>query len=176
MTRRVTSKIISAMQSFPARLLLTAMLLFVLMDSTTAKTKHEGERAVPQSSSADLSANVETQRTAMKRLDFLVGKWSGEGRIFRSTGQTVNFVQTEDVQYKADGLILMIEGVGRTTSEAKVVLHALALITFDDQQNTYRMRAFNDGRWMETQLNPLEQGKGFSWGFALGEIRTNSLL
>lgn len=160
------------MYTFSARLLLTIMLLFVLM----AQTKHDGEGAVPQSSSADHGANLETQRAAMRKLDFLVGKWSGEGRIFRSTGETVSFVQTEDVQYKIDGLILMIEGVGRTKSEAKVALHAFALITFDDQQNAYRMRAFNDGRWMETELNPLEQGRGFSWGFALGEARTNSLL
>ena len=39
-----------------------------------------------------------------------------------------------------------------------------------------RMRAFNDGRFLETQTKLLEEGKGMTWGFAMGEIRTNSVL
>ena len=36
--------------------------------------------------------------------------------------------------------------------------------------------AFNDGRYLETSLKLLEQGKGMTWGLALGEVRTNSIL
>jgi hypothetical protein len=38
------------------------------------------------------------------------------------------------------------------------------------------MRAFNDGRFLETQVKLLDQGQGMTWGFALGAIRTNSVL
>jgi hypothetical protein len=38
------------------------------------------------------------------------------------------------------------------------------------------MRAFNDGRFLETEIKLLEEGKGMTWGFALGEIKTKSLL
>jgi len=41
---------------------------------------------------------------------------------------------------------------------------------------TYRMRAFNDGRFMETEVKLLENGKGITWGFAAGQIRTNSVM
>jgi len=34
----------------------------------------------------------------------------------------------------------------------------------------------NDGRFLETQVKLLEECKGMTWGFALGEIRTNSVL
>jgi hypothetical protein len=40
----------------------------------------------------------------------------------------------------------------------------------------YRTRAFNDCCFLETQVKVLEEGKGMTWGFALGEIRTNSVL
>jgi hypothetical protein len=38
------------------------------------------------------------------------------------------------------------------------------------------MRAFNDGRYLETELKLAEDGQGIMWGFALGEIKTSSML
>jgi hypothetical protein len=38
------------------------------------------------------------------------------------------------------------------------------------------MRAYNDGRYLETDLKLSENGKGITWGFALGEIKTSSML
>jgi hypothetical protein len=38
------------------------------------------------------------------------------------------------------------------------------------------MRAYNDGRWLETDVTLLEDGTGLSWGFSLGEISTKSVL
>ena len=38
------------------------------------------------------------------------------------------------------------------------------------------MRAFNDGRWLETELKLLEDGKSLSCGFTLGEMSTKSVL
>ena len=118
--------------------------------------------------------NMEAQRTAMKKLDFLVGEWSGQAFVTRG-GVIIELEQSEVAQFKLDGLVLMVEGVGRTKSDGKVALRALGLITFDDTSGSYRMRAYNDGRWLETDLNLLEDGKGASWGFSLGEISTKSV-
>jgi hypothetical protein len=38
------------------------------------------------------------------------------------------------------------------------------------------MRAFNDGRYLETELKLAEDGHRIMWGFALGEIKTSSML
>jgi hypothetical protein len=38
------------------------------------------------------------------------------------------------------------------------------------------MRAFNDGRFLESEVKLLDDGKGITWGFSLGEIKTSSTL
>jgi hypothetical protein len=119
--------------------------------------------------------DLEAQRSAMKKLSFLVGTWVGEAHVLRGPGQIVQLVQTEEARYKLDGLILVIEGVGRT-SEGAAVLQAFGVISYEDERNSYRMRAFNDGRFLETDVTLLEDGGGISWGFALGEVRTKSVL
>ncbi|HEX8763765.1 MAG TPA: hypothetical protein VF740_01335 [Candidatus Acidoferrum sp.] len=120
--------------------------------------------------------DISAQRAAMKKLDFLVGKWVGEARVLRGPGQPVVLLQTEEAQFKLDGLILEIEGIGRTKLDNKPVLEALGIISFDDETDTYHMRAFNDGRFLETDVKLLEDGKSLSWGFALGSIKTSSVL
>lgn len=120
--------------------------------------------------------NVEAQRVAMKRLGFLAGEWSGQASALRGPGLVVELEQNETAEFKLDGLVLMIEGVGRTKSDGKLALQTLGLISFDDVAGTYRMRAYNDGRWLETDVLLLEDGQSLSWGFSLGEISTKSIL
>jgi hypothetical protein len=120
--------------------------------------------------------DLEAQREAMKKLGFLVGKWAGEAYLLRGPAESVELLQTEEAQYKLDGLIVVIEGVGRTKSGGQSLLQAFGIISYEDESRTYRLRAFNDGRFLETQMKLLEEGKGMTWGFALGEIRTNSVL
>ena len=120
--------------------------------------------------------NVEAQRTAMKKLEFLVGNWSGEASVLRGPGQFAELAQTESAQFKLDGLVLVIEGVGRSKTDGKPSLQALGLISFDDEAGTYKMRAFNDGRWLETEVKLIDGGNSLSWGFALGEFKTTTVL
>ena len=120
--------------------------------------------------------DVEAQRAAMKKLGFLVGEWSGEASALRGPGQFAELTQTESAQFKLDGLVLVIEGVGRTKADGKLSLQALGLISFDDETGTYRMRAFNDGRWLETEVKLADGGNSISWGLALGEFKTTTVL
>ncbi len=112
----------------------------------------------------------------MKKLGFLVGKWNGEARLLRGPGEWMELHQSEEAQYKLDGLILVIEGVGRTKSDGQSVLLALGVISFDDETATYRIRAFNDGRFLESEVQLLDQDKALRWGFALGQIAIKSVL
>ena len=112
----------------------------------------------------------------MKKLEFLVGDWSGEATVLRGPGQFAEMAQTESAQFKLDGLVLMIEGVGRTKIDGKPALQALGLISFDDETGTYKMRAFNDGRWLETDVKLADSGKSISWGFAIGAFKTTTVL
>ena len=56
------------------------------------------------------------------------------------------------------------------------VLQALGVISYDDENAAYTTRAFNDGRFLESEVRLLENGKGMKWGFSLGEIKTSSTL
>jgi hypothetical protein len=120
--------------------------------------------------------DLEAQCLAMKKLDFLVGSWLGEARVARAAGESTELMQTEEAKYKLDGLILVIEGVGRAQSSGAPMLQAFGIISYDDETKTYRMRAFNDGRFLETKIRLLKEGKGMTWGFVLGEIKTKSVM
>jgi hypothetical protein len=100
--------------------------------------------------------NTETQRAAMRKLEFLLGEWSGEASVLRGPGLFVDMVQTESVHFKLDGLLLVIEGVGMSKVDGLPVLQALAVISFNDEAGVYWMRAFNDGRWLETEVTLAE--------------------
>ena len=120
--------------------------------------------------------NLESQRAAMRKLNFLVGEWVGEARILLGPDAPKELVQSEEAQYKLDGLVLMIEGVGRAKADGRPGLQALGVISYDDGSQTYRMRAFNDGRFLETEVKLLEEREGMSWSFVFGEIRTRSTM
>jgi hypothetical protein len=116
--------------------------------------------------------DLDAQRAAMKKLDFLVGKWTGAARIFSTPGEPMVILQTEEAQYKLGGLVLTIEGVGM--ANGKPALQALGIISYDDESGTYHMRAFNDGRFLETEVKLID--KGMTWGFAVGQYRMNSVM
>jgi hypothetical protein len=114
-----------------------------------------------------VSSSVEAQREAMRKLSFLAGHWAGPVTIVRGTGEPLHLAQAEDVEYKLDGLVLLIEGKS-ISANGKVLFSALATIAYDDISRSYRFRAYNDGRYLDTELLVLEHG--FSWGFTSGPV------
>lgn len=115
--------------------------------------------AQPDSSSAN------AQHEAMQKLVFLIGRWSGPVNIQHGPGQALHLTQTENVEYKLDGLVLLIEGKS-VNAQNKVLFSALATIAYDDATHSYRFRAYNDGHYLDTELSVL--ANGFSWGFTAG--------
>jgi hypothetical protein len=108
----------------------------------------------------------DSQREAMRKLSFLAGHWSGPVTIIRGPGEPLHFTQTEDVLYKLDGLVLLVEGKS-TSTNGKVQFSALATIAYDDGSHTYRFRAYNDGHYLDTELS-VPAANGFSWSFMSG--------
>lgn len=109
--------------------------------------------------------NVVAQRQAMQKLAFLAGHWSGPVTIMRGPGQTLHLTQTENVEYKLDGLVLLVQGKS-TDAEGKSRFEALATISYDDAAHGYRIRAYNDGHYVDAELTV--QSDSFSWGFNAG--------
>jgi hypothetical protein len=121
--------------------------------------------SLPLAGQQSVQNGIDAQRDAMRKLSFLVGRWSGPVTIDRGSGEMLHLTQTEDVEYKLDGLILLIEGKS-TSTDGKVPFSALATIAYDDVAHTYRFRAYNDGHYVDTELSV--PANGFSWSFAAG--------
>jgi hypothetical protein len=117
--------------------------------------------------------NVAVQREAMKQLDFLAGKWSGPASVSRGPGEPMKLTQSEVVQFKMDGLVMLVEGTGRDAA-GKIVFQALATICYDDASSTYRFRAYNDGHYLDTELQVT--AKGFEWGYTAGPLKVNNVM
>ena len=105
------------------------------------------------------------QREAMKKLAFLQGTWSGDATTMRPN-QTIKVKQTEQVSYKLDGLVLLIEGTGRNPDSGEVMFRALATVSYDDIAGVYHFRAYNDGNYLDAELKVPENG--FEWGYKAG--------
>lgn len=120
----------------------------------------------------DYSAQCKQQ---LQKLTALAGKWKGSGTVTMGPGNTETFAQTEDVQFRLDGTVLQIEGIGRRQPANEVVFNALAIINFDVQKGNYAMRSYlRDGRWTDAWFKIIEN-ELFQWGYAIpgnsGQIR-----
>jgi hypothetical protein len=91
----------------------------------------------------------------MNRLAFLVGSWQGQGwHRAGPDAERRHFTQTEDIQPKLDGQLLIIEGRGRATADPQRVVHrALAVVFYDAAEARYRWAAFSRGSHLDTELN-----------------------
>jgi hypothetical protein len=101
----------------------------------------------------------------MHKLSFLAGTWSGPITVIRGPGEPLHLTQSENVQYKLDGLVMLVEGKS-TGADGKVSFGALATISYDDASHAYRIRAYHDGRYLDAELSVVNNG--FSWQFQSG--------
>ena len=117
--------------------------------------------------------NIAAQREAMKKLEFLAGNWSGDAKIARGPGEPMKATQTEHIEYKLDGLVMLIEGASRD-AKGQVVFRALATVAYDDATSTYHFRAYNDGRYLDTTLTVV--ANGFEWGYTSGPLKVRNTM
>ena len=107
------------------------------------------------------------QMDQMKKVSFLVGQWKGEGWIDFGQGQR-RFTETESVQSKLGGQVLLIEGLGKTNVDGKetgiTVHNAIALVSYDEKTKTFRFQAHQAaGRSVDTEARVTDGT--LEWGF-----------
>jgi hypothetical protein len=112
--------------------------------------------------------NTQPQLQAMKKLDFLIGEWQGEGWTEFVAGQRRSSPITEKVEPRLGGMILLVEGLGKKKAEGQqneVVVHnALGIISFDTKANLYRLKTFlADGRSTDAEARFVDEA--FQWSF-----------
>jgi hypothetical protein len=109
----------------------------------------------------------------MQKLNFLLGTWSGPETVVTPSGSSLALTQTELVQSRLGGLVLLVDGSGRGAG-GQVVFTALATIAYDDVTTTYRFRAYNNGGYVDAALQVMSQG--FSWGYTSGPVRVTNTM
>ena len=86
-----------------------------------------------------------SNRAAIGKLDFMVGRWTGEAWMQRGS-ERVQTTMTETVERRLDGVVLQVEGRGVVPAvaggEPRVVHHAFAVISFDAQAGAYGLRSY----------------------------------
>ena len=140
--------------------------LFCLALSVAAQAQTEK----PKENMQMPNAQAESKRAEMKKLDALVGQWSGTGWIQREQGKE-NFAGTETVQRKIGGLALLVEGNFKDKDGA-VVHETLAVLSPNSKTKNYDFRTYlASGISGEHEFKTTE--RGWQWGFTFpnGAIR-----
>lgn len=100
-------------------------------------------------------SRLNEQKSALKKLDFLTGTWRGNGWVMTGANKRDAFTIEETAQFKLDGLIWQVEGLGKAkdaaTNEEKTVHNALGLISYDPVQKIYQWKTYTfQGYGIET--------------------------
>jgi len=115
-------------------------------------------------------ANPEVQRSEMKKVESLIGKWQGSGWIQQGPKRET-FTGTENVQRKIDGLAILVEGKF-SNPEGKVIHETLAVLAYSPKETKYKFRTYlASGMSGEHDLKLISDG--YEWGFSIpgGMIR-----
>jgi len=77
------------------------------------------------------------------------------------SAQRRTFTQSETIQPKLGGLLLQIEGLGKSKDPGKegtIIHNAFAIVSYDDKAKQIRWHAYTaDGRYVDTELKPLQE-------------------
>ena len=105
----------------------------------------------------------------MKIFSSWAGRWQGEGSMQMGPGEPKKSTVEEKIEPKFDGMIYLVEGVGKAvdpaTKQENVVHHAFAVLSYDQISNQYKFRTYlKDGRSTDAWFNVVGENK-FQWGF-----------
>ena len=89
-----------------------------------------------------MAARTAVHQEAMKKLEFLAGTWKGKAWYSMGPNRKHEVEQTETVQIKQQGVVLLVEGLGRDASSGAIVHDAMGVLSYDDVSKTYRLTSW----------------------------------
>lgn len=121
-----------------------------------------------------VQGQVKTQE-AMKKLEFLTRNWQGAAKVSTGPNQSLVLDQHEQVEYRLDGNMLIIEGKGYR--DENLSFNAVAVITYHEPKQEYQMQTWlNADEMKNTQsasdIAPYwrEVAEGvWEWGFEVAQ-------
>lgn len=107
-----------------------------------------------------------SQRAALRQLNWLIGEWSGSSVVNMGGKKSVVSVK-ETVQPSLDSTIFIITGRGTekdTLSDKDIIVHdAFAVVSYDEAQNKFRWNAWRMPGGTYGQLEIKLGEKSFEW-------------
>ena len=102
----------------------------------------------------------------MQKLSYFAGKWKGEAIAKQRNGTDTKVMQEENIQFKLDNTLLLIEGTGRNPENTNEVLfNALAFVTYDEPAKEFKMRShLKDGKKTDAYFKIVAENQ-YEWGF-----------
>ena len=98
------------------------------------------------------------QAEMVRRLEYMVGCWSGPGWILTPDGR-VDFTQTERVRLTLSGELMVIDGRGSVPRRPReLIFSAFATVRYNVENASYQWRAASQGGEMLTTLIPTDDG------------------
>lgn len=113
----------------------------------------------------DFSAEVKKE---MQKVEIMAGKWEGRGWRQNPNGEKSFSNVSENLYWKLDGTILVMEGIGKT-DEGNVVHNAFGVLSYNPFQKKYRMSShLTNGMSTDASFEVIESNKLFKWWFEDG--------
>lgn len=102
----------------------------------------------------------------MQKVAYLAGKWKGEAITKQRNGPDTKIAQEENIFYKLDNTILVIEGTGRNPQNAnEIMFNAFAVLCYDEQAKEFKMTShLKDGSKTDAYFKVVAENN-FVWGF-----------
>ncbi|HEV7237860.1 MAG TPA: hypothetical protein VGQ36_01365 [Thermoanaerobaculia bacterium] len=113
----------------------------------------------------------------MRKLDWLVGEWKGEAVVLSGPEKGENALQSERVQSRQGGKILVVEGLGKRKladgTAGDVVHDAFGVIWYDEQAKKYRFHSWTTRTGYVDSWFEVSDDGSVRWGFDIsqGKIR-----
>ena len=101
-------------------------------------------------------------KEAMQQLAALAGDWKGTATMQTQNGP-MTLDQSEHIEWKLDGLLLAIEGIGR--QKDAIQFHAFAVINFDPFTKQFKFKSFVKEGYATDAYFKVQQENQFEWGF-----------
>lgn len=101
----------------------------------------------------------------MNALPYIAGTWSGWGWVIEQDGKIMEFSQTENIRYRLDETILLIEGVGKEHVTNAVTFEALGVITYGVSTGQCTIRSYiSSVQFIDAEA--YFEGDNFIWTFS----------
>ena len=104
-------------------------------------------------------------KAEIAKFSVMEGKWEGTGWRMNPDGSKSNSNVLENIYFKLDSTLLVLEGLGKNDN-GKIVHNAFGLISFDPFKKKINMKSFlSNGLSTDADFEVIEANRSYKWWF-----------